>query len=96
MEPINLIPWVLVGAIAGWLASKTIKSDFWSIFDTLVGMVGAVAGGFLFTTFGQSGATGFSLVSIFAAFVGAILLLLITRVFSRTPRVSPPINNDGI
>ena len=96
MEPISIIAWVLVGAIAGWLASKTIKSGFWLIFDTIVGMAGALIGGFLFNVFGRSGNTGFNFLSIFVAFVGAIMLLLLTRAVKRTPHASPPINSDGM
>lgn len=96
MEPISVIAWVLIGAIVGWLASKAIKSGFWLIFDTVVGMAGALVGGFLFNVFGRSGDTGFNLLSIFVAFVGAVVLLLVTRAVKRTPRVSPPIKNNGM
>ena len=96
MEPISLLAWVLVGAIVGWLASKVIRSGFWLIFDTIVGMAGAVAGGFLFNVFGRSGDTGFNLWSLFAAFIGAVVLLLLTRAVKRTPRALPPLNNDGV
>ena len=96
MEPISVIALVLVGAIAGWLASKAIKSDFWLIFDTVVGMTGALVGGFLFNVFGRSGDTGFNFLSIFVAFVAAVLLLLLTRAVRRRPPVSPPINNEAM
>lgn len=96
MEPISVIAWVLVGAIVGWLASKVIKSDFWLIFDTVVGMAGALIGGFLFNVLGRSGDTGFNLLSIFVAFVSAIVLLLVTRAVKRRPRASLPINNDDM
>lgn len=96
MEPISIVAWVLVGAIAGWLASKATKSSFWLIFDTVVGMAGALAGGFLFNVLGQSGDTGFNFWSIFVAFVAAVVLLLLTRVVERRPQVSPPVNNNGM
>ena len=73
MEPMSLLARVLVGAIAGWLASKAVKSDFWLIFDAVAGMTGALVSGFLFNVFGRSGDTGFNLLSIFVAFVGDFL-----------------------
>jgi uncharacterized membrane protein YeaQ/YmgE (transglycosylase-associated protein family) len=95
MEPISFMAWVLVGTIVGWLVSKAIKSDFWLIFDTIVGMVGAVLGGYLFNVFGRSGDMSFNLWSIFVALVGAVVVLLLTRALRRTAQVMPPINNES-
>lgn len=89
MEPMSLIVWVLIGAIVGWLASKVIKSEFWLIFDTIVGITGALVSGFFFNLFGRSGDASFNLWSMLAALVGSIVLLLLTRVLKRTPRVEP-------
>ena len=89
MEPMGLLAWVIVGIIAGWLASKVMPSSFGLIGDTIVGMIGALVGGFIFDAFGESGATGINIWSIFVAFVGAVVLLFLIRavngqkVFSR-------------
>jgi uncharacterized membrane protein YeaQ/YmgE (transglycosylase-associated protein family) len=83
MEPMGLLAWIVVGLIAGWLASQVVASRFGVVGDTLVGMVGALIGGFLFVQFGSTGTTGFSVWSIFVAFVGAVVLLVVIRLFSR-------------
>jgi uncharacterized membrane protein YeaQ/YmgE (transglycosylase-associated protein family) len=82
MEPMGLLAWVVVGLIAGWLASKVVPSRFGIIGDTLIGMVGALIGGFLFEEFGSTGTTGFSIWSIVVSFVGAVVLLVLIRAFS--------------
>jgi len=75
----GLLAWIVVGLIAGWLASKVVPSRLGTIGDTVVGMVGALIGGFLFEQVGATGTTGFSIWSIFVAFVGAVLLLVVIR-----------------
>jgi uncharacterized membrane protein YeaQ/YmgE (transglycosylase-associated protein family) len=75
--------WVVVGLIAGWLASVVVGGGFGLIGDIVVGIVGAFIGGFLFRALGVgtpfSGLAG----SIFVAFIGAVVLLLILRLFRR-------------
>ena len=83
MEPMGLLAWIVVGLIAGWLASQVVPSRFGVIGDTLIGMLGALVGGFLFEELGSTGTTGFSIWSVFVAFVGAVVLLLVIRAFSR-------------
>ena len=88
MEPMSLLAWIVVGLIAGWLASQVVPSRFGVIGDTIIGMLGALVGGFLFEQFGSTGTTGFNIWSLFVAFTGAVVLLagirLLTgrRVFS--------------
>src|SRR5688572_31943731 len=79
MEPMGLLAWIVVGLIAGWLASQIIPSRFGLVGDTIVGMIGALLGGFLFNAVGESGATGINVWSIFIAFVGAVVLLFLLR-----------------
>jgi uncharacterized membrane protein YeaQ/YmgE (transglycosylase-associated protein family) len=79
MEPMSLLAWVVVGLIAGWLASQVVASRFGVIGDTVIGMVGALVGGFLFEQFGSTGATGFNIWSILVSFVGAVVLLVVIR-----------------
>ncbi len=71
--------WIVVGLIAGWLASQVVPSRFGVIGDTLVGMGGALIGGFLFNQAGTMGTTSFGIWSIFVAFVGAVVLLVLIR-----------------
>ena len=88
MEPMSLLAWVVVGLIAGWLASQVVASRFGVIGDTVIGMVGALVGGFLFEQFGSTGTTGFNIWSVLVAFVGAVVLLVLIRAVSgqRTSR----------
>jgi len=86
MEPMSLLAWIVVGLIAGWLASQVVASPFGVIGNAIVGMIGAILGGWLFQEFGQTGTTGLSIWSIFVAFVGALVLLLAIRAV-RTGRV---------
>jgi uncharacterized membrane protein YeaQ/YmgE (transglycosylase-associated protein family) len=82
MEPMSLIAWIVVGLIAGWLASQVVASRYGIIGDTVIGMVGALVGGFLFEQFGSSGTTGLNIWSVLVAFVGAVVLLVLIRVVS--------------
>jgi len=79
MEPMGLFAWIVVGLIAGWLASQVVPSRLGLVGDTIVGMVGAFIGGFLFNQVGAAGTTGFSIWSVFVAFVGAVVLLVVIR-----------------
>jgi len=84
-----LLVWIAVGLIAGWLASQVVPSRFGVIGDTVVGMLGALIGGFLFNQTGAMGTMDFSVWSIFVAFVGAVVLLVLIRAFSRPQTVAP-------
>jgi uncharacterized membrane protein YeaQ/YmgE (transglycosylase-associated protein family) len=90
MEPIGLFAWIIIGAIAGWLASKVMKTSRQQglVMDIVVGIAGAFIGGFLFNQFGAAGATGLNVWSLFVAFIGALVLLAVLRVFGgqRTAR----------
>jgi uncharacterized membrane protein YeaQ/YmgE (transglycosylase-associated protein family) len=82
MEPMGLIAWLIVGAVAGWLASIVMKSNRQQglLMDIVVGIVGAFIGGFIFNEFGSTGVTGFNFWSVFVAFTGAVVLLAAIRV----------------
>jgi len=82
MEPMSLLAWIVVGLIAGWLASQVVPSRFGVIGDTIIGMLGALVGGFLFEEFGSTGTTGLNIWSLFVAFVGAVVLLVLIRALS--------------
>lgn len=84
-KPMSILAWIILGAIAGWLASlimKTNKSQGF-IMNIVVGIVGAVLGGVLFDVFGASGVTGFNLYSLLVAVVGSVVLLWIASLFAK-------------
>ena len=82
MGQMGWLAWLIVGAIAGWLASRVMRSGLGLIGDIIVGIVGAFLGGFLFNLVGASGTTGFNIWSIFVSFVGAVVLLGVIRVLN--------------
>lgn len=84
MDVQTLIIWLLVGAIAGWLAGLVVKGGgFGLVGDIVVGILGAFVGGWLFGLLGV-GLPGPPIVAtIISATVGAIVLLLIVRVLKR-------------
>jgi uncharacterized membrane protein YeaQ/YmgE (transglycosylase-associated protein family) len=80
----NILSWIVVGLIAGWLAGKVMKGGgFGLIGDIIVGVIGGLLGGWIATTFlNMGGMTGINLGSIVIAFLGAVLLLLVLRLVS--------------
>jgi uncharacterized membrane protein YeaQ/YmgE (transglycosylase-associated protein family) len=85
----SFIAWIVLGLVAGFIASKIVnKSGEGMILDIILGIVGAVIGGYLFQTFGMAGVTGVNLYSILVAVVGAIVFLVIYHaIFRRGARV---------
>ncbi|MDZ7801385.1 MAG: GlsB/YeaQ/YmgE family stress response membrane protein [Trueperaceae bacterium] len=79
----NILLWIVFGAVAGWLASLVMKSSQGLLMDIVVGIVGAMLGGWLFGQFGAAGVTGFNLPSLLVAVVGAIVLLALLRLVRR-------------
>lgn len=74
----GFLAWIVVGAIAGWLAGK-LRSDGGRGFfgNMIVGIVGGVVGGFVFGLFDKAGADGINLYSIIVATIGALIFLFI-------------------
>jgi uncharacterized membrane protein YeaQ/YmgE (transglycosylase-associated protein family) len=80
----GIIAWLVLGLIAGFIASKVInKSGEGLIMDIVLGIVGAVVGGWLFTLVGYAGVTGFNIYSMFVAVIGAIVVLLLYHMVVR-------------
>lgn len=74
----GIISWIIVGAIGGWLAGYLLtKNTAFNVMDVVLGMVGAVVGGWLSSTFLNVDPTGISLWSIVSALVGALLVAVI-------------------
>ena len=84
MDQMGFVAWLIIGAIAGWLASKVMKTSRQQglLMDIVVGILGAFIGGFLFEQFGSTGTTGFNIWSVFVAFTGAVVLLVAIRVLT--------------
>jgi uncharacterized membrane protein YeaQ/YmgE (transglycosylase-associated protein family) len=85
----SFIAWIVLGVIAGFIGSKLVnKTGEGLIRDVLLGIVGAIVGGFLFNLFGASGVTGLNLYSLFVAVVGAVIFLVVYHaIFRRTRSV---------
>ncbi|HTZ48574.1 MAG TPA: GlsB/YeaQ/YmgE family stress response membrane protein [Verrucomicrobiae bacterium] len=74
----SFLAWIVLGLIAGFIASKIVnKAGEGALLDIVLGVVGAVVGGWLFNTFGHVGVTGLNLYSILVAVIGAIIVLVI-------------------
>ncbi len=74
----SFIAWIVLGLIAGFIASKIVnKSGEGFLMDIVLGVIGAVVGGYLFQTFGMAGVTGVNIYSILVAVVGAVVVLFV-------------------
>lgn len=85
----SFIAWIILGLVAGFIASKLVnKSGEGVLLDIVLGIIGAVVGGYLFQTFGAVGVTGLNIYSILVAVVGAIVVLVVYHaLIRRRPRV---------
>jgi uncharacterized membrane protein YeaQ/YmgE (transglycosylase-associated protein family) len=80
----SILGWVFLGLIAGFIASKIVnKQGEGFILDVILGIVGAVVGGWLFQQFGGMPVTGFNFYSMFVAIIGAIIVLFIYHAIAR-------------
>jgi uncharacterized membrane protein YeaQ/YmgE (transglycosylase-associated protein family) len=84
----SIVGWLILGLVAGFIASKIVnRSGQGVIVDIVLGIVGAVVGGFLFTQFGATGVTGFNVYSMVVAVVGAIVVLVIYHMVAGRPTI---------
>ena len=80
----SFLAWIVLGLVAGFIGSKIVnKTGEGIVIDILLGVVGAVVGGWLFNTFGAAGVTGLNLYSILVAVVGAVVLLVVYHAIRR-------------
>lgn len=80
----GIIAWIILGGVAGFIASKIVnKAGEGVLVDILLGIVGAVVGGFVFRQFGASGVTGLNLYSLLVAVIGAVVFLVIYHAIRR-------------
>ena len=81
----GILSWIVVGLIAGWLAGLVVKGGgFGCVGDIVVGVIGGLIGGWIASYFFHMGdpMSGINLQSIVIAFVGAVILVFILRLFS--------------
>lgn len=79
----NILLWILFGAAAGWLADIIMSSSHGMLEDIILGIIGAIVGGFIMNSFGQPGVTGFNLYSLLVAVIGAAILIFLGRMIHR-------------
>ena len=73
----GILAWIILGLVAGFIGSKLVnKTGEGLIMDIVLGIVGAVVGGFVFSLFGAGGVTGLNLYSLVVAVIGAVVVLL--------------------
>ncbi len=79
----GIFTWIVLGLVAGWLAGKFMRGGYGLVGDIVLGIVGAIVGGYLSgLILGRDMVTGFNLESVFVAFVGAVLLIAVSRMFT--------------
>jgi uncharacterized membrane protein YeaQ/YmgE (transglycosylase-associated protein family) len=82
-ETLGILSWVIVGGLAGLLAQYLMGEESGCLVAVLIGVIGAVIGGFVLNLFGIGGINGLSLWSIIVATIGAVILLAVFRAFKR-------------
>ena len=83
----DLLTWIIVGLVAGVLASLVVGGGFGIIGDIIIGIVGAFVGGWIFSKLGIESPWGGLPGTIFVAFIGAVVLLFLLRLIRRRPVV---------
>ena len=79
----GVIGWIILGGLAGWVASALMHERQGCVANIIVGILGGIIGGLLFTLIGGAGITGFNLWSLFVAVIGSIVFILILRYLRR-------------
>ncbi len=79
----NILLWVVLGAIAGWIADIIMSSNHGVLEDIILGIIGSFVGGYILNSFGQVGVTGFNFYSLFVSVVGAVVLIFIGRIIHK-------------
>lgn len=74
----SILAWIVLGLVAGFLGSKLVnKTGEGVLLDIILGIVGALVGGYVFSMFGAHGVTGLNIYSLVVAVIGSILILVI-------------------
>jgi len=86
----GILSWIVLGAIAGWLASMIVnRSGEWLFLDIVLGIVGALVGGWIFAALGTAGVTGFNLWSLVVSVIGSVVVLWLYHAFTRHTPTRP-------
>jgi len=74
----GILSWIVLGAIAGWMGSLLVNRTGEGLLrDIVLGIIGGIVGGWIFSALGSSGVTGFNLWSLFVAVIGAVVVLVL-------------------
>jgi uncharacterized membrane protein YeaQ/YmgE (transglycosylase-associated protein family) len=81
----SIIAWIVIGLLAGWLAGMVMHGGYGLIGDLILGVLGAIIGGWVTgLIFGRDMVTGFNIETLVVAVIGAIVLIAISRLFTRS------------
>ena len=79
----GILTWIVLGLVAGWLAGQFMRGGYGLVGDIVLGIVGAIVGGFLSgLILGRDMVTGFNLESVLVAVLGAVVLIAVSRMFA--------------
>ena len=79
----NILLWIILGAIAGWITDMIMASSHGLVEDVVLGIIGSFVGGYIMNFFGQPGVTGFNFYSLIVSVVGAVVLIFLGRLLHR-------------
>lgn len=81
----GLLSWIIVGALAGWIASMIMKTNaqMGAFANIIVGIIGAIIGGWVMSLIGKQGVSGFNISSLLIAILGSVILLAILKAVKR-------------
>jgi uncharacterized membrane protein YeaQ/YmgE (transglycosylase-associated protein family) len=80
----SIVAWIILGLVAGFIGSKIVnRSGEGVLLDIVLGVLGAVVGGFLFNQFGEPGVSGLNIYSLVVAVLGAMIVLLLYHLMIR-------------
>lgn len=81
----GIVLWIIFWALAGWIASVIMKTNYsqGTVGDIILGIVGAIVGGFLMGLVGQSGVSGFTFYSLLVAVIGASVVIYLGRLIRK-------------
>lgn len=79
----GILLWIIFGALVGWVASMIIGGGGGLLINIIIGIIGAVLGGWVMSFFGKTGVSGFNLYSFLVALLGAVILIAIAKAIKR-------------
>lgn len=79
----EIILWIVFGALVGWVASLVMNTQGGLVWDIVVGIIGAVIGGWVMSITGERAVSGFNLYSFLVALLGACMLIILVRAIRR-------------